>query len=315
MVEAKNAGITNYNHVQFGNGPEPVIPDYIFPTKTAEGSPLVDPALYDNKLAVVDGDDTYLIAKSSPGTDWMKESQRNADFKDYTIDVTGGGTNTTYAFLLGYTKEDGVFKWTGFDRYSFRANINSSASKWLDVGLNISGNYTNDYGYQGDNSESSIVSWTYRLPTMVPLYDISGTTYGGSRSAGMGNGQNPVFLLDSNQDDYTKRMNLTGNTFLKFNIMKGLSAQTRVGINYYAYNQQDINFVEVAAAERGTYDYYSKRGEFGLNWTWTNTLDYSIVTGQHNIKAIVGTEAFDSQSESLLPTDQNTQYLISIIWI
>jgi TonB-dependent starch-binding outer membrane protein SusC len=296
-LEAKNGNVTNYNHQQFGNGPSPVIPDYIFPTKTAEGSPLVDPTKYDNKLAVVDGTDTYLITKTSQGTDWMKESERNAAFKDYTVDVTGGGEKTTYAFLLGYTKEDGVFKWTGFDRYSFRANITTSPATWLDMGTNISGNYTNDYGYQGDNSESSIVSWTYRLPTMVPVYDISGTTYAGSRSSGMGNGQNPVFLLDKNQDDYTKRMNLTGNTFVKFNIMKGLSAQTRVGINYYAYNQQDINFVEVAAAERGTYDYYSKRAEFGLDWTWTNTIDYSLVIGQNNIKAIVGTEAYDNQSE------------------
>ena len=298
-LEAKNAGITNYSHVQFGNGATPVIPDYIFPTKTAEGSPLVDPILYDNKLAVVDGTDTYLIAKSSKGTDWMKESERNADFKDYTIDVTGGSSNTTYAFLLGYTKEDGVFKWTGFDRYSFRANINSSPAKWIDIGTNLSGNYTNDYGYQAnDNSESSIVSWTYRLPTMVPLYDISGKTYGGSRSAGMGNGQNAVFLLDKNQYDYTKQMNLTGNAYLKLNLMKGLSVQTRVGINYYGYNQQDINFVEVAAAERGTYDYFSKGAGFGMNWTWTNTADYTLTTGQHNFKAIVGTEAYDNQSES-----------------
>jgi TonB-dependent starch-binding outer membrane protein SusC len=296
-LEAKNAGITNYNHVQFGNGATPVIPDYIFPTKTAEGSPLVDPTLYDNQLAVRDGDDTYLIAKSSTGTNWMKESQRNAAYKDYTIDVTGGSANTTYAFLLGYTKDEGVFKWTGFDRYSFRANVNSSPAKWIDIGTNIAGNYTNDYGYQGnDNSESSIVSWTYRLPTMVPLYDIAGN-YGGSRSAGMGNAQNPVFLLETNQYDYTKRMNLTGNAYLKINPFKGLSIQTRFGINHYSYNQQDINFVEVAAAERGTYDYYWKRAGFGLDWTWTNTADYSFVKGDHNFKAIVGTEAYDNQSE------------------
>ena len=298
-LEAKNAGITNYNHVQFGNGATPVIPDYIFPTKTAEGSPLVDPKLYDNKLAVVDGTDTYLIAKTSPGTDWMKESQRNAAIKDYTIDVTGGSANTTYAFLLGYTKEDGVFKWTGFDRYSFRANINSSPAKWIDIGTNIGGNYTNDYGYQGDNSESSIVSWTYRLPTMVPLYDISGTTYGGSRSAGMGNAQNAVFLLDKNQYDFTKQINMTGNAYLKLNLMKGLSVQTRIGVNQYMYNSQDINFVEVAAAERGTYDYLSKGAGWGTNWTWTNTIDYSLVTGQHNFKVIVGTEAFSNGTESM----------------
>jgi TonB-linked SusC/RagA family outer membrane protein len=297
-LEAKNGNVANYNHVQFGNGPSPVIPDYIFPTKTAEGSPLVDPTKYDNKLAAVDGTDTYLIARSSQGTDWMKESERNAAFKDYTIDVTGGGDKTTYAFLLGYTKDEGVFKWTGFDRYSFRANITTAPAKWVDIGTNISGNYTNDYGYQvNDNSESSIVSWMYRIPTMVPLYDISGTTYAGSRSSGMGNGQNPVFLLDKNQNDYTKRMNLTGNTFVKFNLMKGLSVQSRVGINYYSYNQQDINFVEVAHSERGTYDYYSKRAQFGLDMTWTNTIDYSLVTGQHNIKAIAGTEAYDNQSE------------------
>ena len=298
-LEAKNAGITNFSHVQFGNGPTPVIPDYIFPTKTAEGSPLVDPKLYDNKLAVVDGTDTYLIAKSSPGTDFMKESQRNAQIRDYNIDVTGGTANTSYAFLLGYTKEDGVFKYTGFDRYSFRANINTSPAKWIDIGTNLSGNYTNDYGHQGDNSESSIVSWTYRLPTMVPLYDISGTTYGGSRSSGMGNAQNSLFLLDKNQYDFTKQINLTSNAYLKLNLMKGLSVQTRIGINHYQYNNQDINFVEVAAAERGTYDYFSKSAGWGTNWTWTNTLDYSLVTGQHNLKAIVGTEAFDNQSESI----------------
>ena len=66
----------------------------------------------------------------------------------------------------------------------------------------LSGNYTNDYGYQGDNSECSIVSWTYSLPTTVPVYDESGTTYAGSRPAGMGNAQNAVFLLDKNQYDY-----------------------------------------------------------------------------------------------------------------
>ena len=157
-------------------------------------------------------------------------------------------------------------------------NINSSPAKWIDVGTNIGGNYTYDYGYQAnDNSESSIVSWTYRLPTMVPLYDISGTTYGGSRSAGMGNGQNAVFLLDKNQYDFTKQINLTGNAYLKLNLMKGLSVQTRVGINQYQYNSQDINYVEVAAAERGTYDYYGKGAGWGTNWTWTNTIDYSLV--------------------------------------
>lgn len=58
-LEAKNADITNYNHAQFGNGATPVIPDYIFPTKTAEAA--VDFTKYDNKLSVIDGTDTILL--------------------------------------------------------------------------------------------------------------------------------------------------------------------------------------------------------------------------------------------------------------
>ena len=285
-----------YVHQQFGTGNTPVIPYYLFPTAAAQGDPRADMSLYDNKLKEEDGDDTYLIARCAvPGTDWMSEAERIASFKEYTIDIAGGSANTTYAFLLGYTKDEGVFKWTDFDRYSFRANVNSSPAKWIDLGTNVGAIYTIDSGYQGnDNSESSIVSWTYRLPPMVPVWDESGTTYAGSRSTSMGNAQNPLFLLDTNKDDVNKQMDVSGNAFVRLNILKGLSVKTLVGINWYGRNDDNYDFVEVAAAERGTYDGYGKSSRFGLNWTWTNTLEYSLITGQHNFKAIIGTEAYNN---------------------
>ena len=306
-LEAKNAGLPigqptdpkNFTHPQFGNGATPVIPYYLFPTKAAQGDPLADMSLYDNKLAVEDGDDTYLITRSSPGTNWMNETERNAAFREYTLDIAGGSANTTYAFMLGYTKEDGVFKFTGFDRYSFRSNVTTSPAKWVDVGANLGIQYTNDYGYQGDNSESSMVSWCYRLPTTVPVWDESGTTYAGSRPGGMGNAQNPLFLLDLNQYDRTLQMNVSGNAFLKLNLLKGLSVKSLIGINQYGYDSRDLSYVEVAAAERGTYDGYSKSSGSGVNWTWTNTIEYGLVTGNHNFKVIAGSEAYDNNSTSL----------------
>ncbi len=306
-LEAKNAGLPinqpsdpkNFTHTQFGNGAAPVIPYYIFPTAGVQGDPRADMSLYDNKLAVEDGDDTYLIARTSPGTNWMKEAERNAEFREYTMDIAGGTANTTYAFLLGYTKEDGVFKYTGFDRYSARLNIASSPAKWVDVGSTLGLQYTDDHGHQGDNSESSIVSWTYRLPGVVPVWDESGTTYAGSRSSKMGNAQNPIFLLDKNQYDYTRQMNVSGNAYLKLNLLKGLSVKSLIGINQYGYSSRNIDFVEVAAAERGTYDNFSKGAGSGLNWTWTNTIEYGLVTGQHNFKVIAGSEAYDNSSTSL----------------
>lgn len=292
-LEAKNAKITNYSHAQFGNGATPVIPYYIFPTAAAQGDPRADMSLYDNKIAVEDGDDTYLITRASPGTDWFKEATRNAAYKEYTVDVTGGSQNTTYAFLLGYTDEEGIFKWTGFKRYNARVNVSSSPAKWVDIGSIIGVQYTDDYGYQGDNSESSLVSWCYRMPPIVPVFDESGTTYAGSRPTAMGNSQNAVFLADKNQYDFARTMSISGNAFVKFNILKGLSIKTQIGINQYGRRDRDITYVEVAHAERGTYDSFSINARGGLNWTWTNTAEYSLLVGQHNIKAIVGSEAYD----------------------
>ena len=295
-LEAKNANVTGYSHVQFGNGSSPVIPDYIYPTAAMNGDPRTNIDLYDNKIAAEDGDDTYLITKTSPGTDFYGETTRNAAYKEYTLDIAGGTQNATYAFMLGYTDEEGIFKHTSFDRYNFRGNVTASPAKWVDVGANVGIQYTTDRGAQGsDNSESSLVSWSYRIPTTVPLYDESGTTFAGSRAAGMGNSQNPGFLAWANQWDKTSQMSVSGNTFVKFNILKGLSAKSLIGINHYGWNTEDFGFVEVAHAERGTYDGFSKSNEAGLNWTWTNTLEYGLVTGDHDIKLIAGTEAYDNQ--------------------
>ena len=297
--KSKPEPVLKYSNAQFGTGDKPVIPYYLFPTAAPQGSPLADMSLYDNQLAVRDGDDTYLICPSSPGTDWFKESTRNAAFREYTLDIAGGSANTTYAFLLGYTEDQGIFKWTGFERYSFRSNISSSPAKWVDLGLNIGLQYTNDHGHQTDNRETSMVSWCYRLPPLIPVFDASGTTYGGSRSTGMGNAQNPVFLLDKNQYDYSKGMSATGNTYVKLNIVKGLSVKSLIGINQYSGQSRDLTFVEVAAKERGTYDGFSKGMSTSLNWTWTNTIEYALITGQHNIRAIAGSEAYNTWSTSI----------------
>jgi TonB-linked SusC/RagA family outer membrane protein len=307
-LQAKNFGLPigdptnpkNYTHSQYGNGASPVIPDYIYPAKTAEGSASVNPALYDNKLSYIDGTDTYLITKASkPGTDWFKEATRDAPYKEYSIDVSGGSANTTYALQLGYTDEEGIFKWTGFNRYNARLNVNSNPVKWLDVGTNLGVVFTKDFGYQGnDNSESSLVSWCYRLPPMVPVYDIAGN-YAGSRPSGMGNAQNPVFLADKNQYDNTKSMTVSGNAHARITILKGLLVQSLIGVNQNNWFSRNIDYVEVAAAERGTYDSYGESAGISWNWTWTNTIEYSKLIGQHSFKVIGGSEAYDNRGSSI----------------
>jgi TonB-linked SusC/RagA family outer membrane protein len=126
---------------------------------------------------------------------------------------------------------------------------------------------------------------------MIPVKDIAGN-YAGTRNI-IGNAQNPIFLLDKNQNDLFRQFNASGNVYAKVKILPGLSAKTLFGANYSAYHSKDINYVEKAHAERGTYDNLAEYGRFSMQWNWTNTIEYNKTLDLHNFSVILGTEAVD----------------------
>jgi TonB-linked SusC/RagA family outer membrane protein len=304
-LEAKNDGKTNFTHNIYGSGATPDIPVYVLPNRGVN----VDESLYDFKLSREDGTDTYLIAKTSmPGTDWLREADRNAQFQDVSVDLSGGSQNSMYSFQVGYLKEEGILKWTGYDRYNIQSNITSNLTTCLEVGERLGFTYSEEYGHQTDNSERSIVSWAYRMPPMIPVYDIAGN-YSGTRGI-MGNSSNPIFLLDTNQHDRRRQMNASGNIYAKVNILEGLSLKTLFGVNYYSYHARDLSYVERAHAERGLYDGLNETGNFSMQWNWTNTIEYhKVFNDLHNLTVILGTEAIDYRYNQMYAS--RTDYTLS----
>jgi TonB-dependent starch-binding outer membrane protein SusC len=289
-LQAANDGVVP-SHPLYGNGVTPDIPEYIRPARATN----VDHSLYDNKMIHEDGTDTYLIMKANKeGTEWLKEADRNAKFRDISIDLNGGSQTTTYAFQLGYMLEEGILKYTGYDRYNLRSNVITRPTDWIEIGERIGVIFSQDYGHQTDNAESSIISWAYRMQPIVPVYDVAGN-YAGTRAEGTGNASNPIFLLDANKNDNTKRMNVSGNTYVKLTPLEGLSLQSLFGVQYTARHYRDPNFIEKAHAERGKYASLNEQTSFSMQWNWTNTLEYSkIFDDLHDFTLILGTEAIDN---------------------
>jgi TonB-linked SusC/RagA family outer membrane protein len=287
---AQEEPVLTYSHPLYGNGPTPDIPKYIRPARAAS----VDLSLYDDKMIHEDGDDTYLIMEANPeGTRWLREADRTASYQEYTVDLNGGSQNGTYAFQTGYLKEEGVLKWTGYERFNLRSNITANPIEWIEIGERIGVTYSKDYGHQTNNSESSIVSWAYRMPPIIPVYDVMGN-YAGTRAEGTGNSQNPVFLLDSNKNDKTKRMNVSGNVYIDMEPIQGLSLKSLFGVNYTSRHYRNPDFVEKAHAERGKYASLEEEASFGLQWNWTNTLSYSkLFADVHDVTFMFGTEAIE----------------------
>jgi TonB-linked SusC/RagA family outer membrane protein len=303
-LEAKNDGKTNFGHSIYGSGSAPDVPEYILPNRATN----VDESLYDFKLSREDGDDTYLIARTSPGTDWLKEADRDAKFRDISFDLSGGGQNTIYSLQANYLNEEGILKWTGYERYSIQSNVTSDLTDWFQVGERLNVTYSEDYGHQGNNSESSVISFAYRMPPMIPVYDIAGN-YSGTRGV-MGNGRNPIFLLDKNQYDRRKALNTTANVYARIEPLDGLSFKTLFGVNYRSFHSKDIDYVERAHAERGLYDALTEVSNFSLQWNWTNTIEYTKAFNDlHLLTVMVGTEAIDNRFNQMIAG--RTDYTLS----
>ena len=295
-MEARNAnGGTlpeDFSHPLYGDGDQPDIPEYILPARGEN----VDHSEYDWKMPHEDGDDTYLITKANQeGTDWLDRADRDASYQEYSVDLSGGSENTSYAFQLGYLEEEGILKHTGYERYNLRSNVTTNPTDWLEVGEKIGVTYDEDWGNQGNNAEWSPISWAYRMQPIVPVYDVMGN-FAGTRAEATGNAQNPIFRLWSNRHDRWKDLNVSGNTYAEATILEGLSFRTLFGFDYNTTNGRDIFYVEKAFSERGKYDGLSESSNFGLQWNWSNTLEYSnTFADMHDITVMAGTEAIDSK--------------------
>jgi TonB-linked SusC/RagA family outer membrane protein len=290
-LQAKNRGLAPTNAL-YGSGATPVIPDYIMPAAAHEGDASVNPALYKWP--------SYTIIKAAKeGTDWYDEIYQNGVIQEYDLSVTGGGQNTAYAFSAGYLNEEGFVIYSGFERYSLRANTDVTLTNWLKVGQSLSVSYTLGKGNRGDNGEGTVISQGYRMQPIIPVYDIMGN-FAGTKAPTLGNGANPVAgqVRAKNNRDISYRA--LGNFFAEARIMQGLSVKTLFGFDVGPYLGYSYGIANPEFSEGTLIDSYSEYGGTGLQWNWTNTLNFDRTFADiHRVSAVIGTEAISYRGDNL----------------
>jgi TonB-dependent starch-binding outer membrane protein SusC len=291
-LAAANDGITGYSHVQYGSGSTPVIPEYIFPA----GASSADYSLYDDQFEHENGKPRYIIMKANQeGTNWMDATTQTALYQDYSLNLSGGTENTNYAFRVGYLEEEGILIHTGYERYSLRSNIITRPAEWLEVGKMIGMNYAVTAGRMTDHDEYSSISLAYRMHAIVPVYDIMGN-HAGTLAEGTGNGRNPVLWQWMQQHDRDNELRSTGNIYAEATMLPGLSFRSLFGFNYRSRDRNHFRLPE-RARTGDLYNQAIRRTDFGLQWNWSNTLQYtSSFADVHRITLMAGAEAIDNMS-------------------
>ncbi len=296
------------NPTNYGTGATPVLPEYlragnVFGLNVTPAD--ADPAKY---LYSNDPNSFYQITRANQaGTNWMEEITESAPTQNYQVAASGGGENSTYSFSAGYLDQKGIIKYTGFKRYNTRANTSVSAlNKKLRFGENLSYSYSEGFGFgvnpntSGEyQDEGSAIGWAYRMPTIVPVYDIMGN-YAGSKGSQLGNAENPLAFLYRGKDNLNKSNFFFGNAFAELDVIKGLTLRTNFGLRYENYNNISMRYPNPEFSEGNSSNNLNETQGFNSEWTWTNTLTYrTTIAEKHNLTLLAGTEAIQNKSRSL----------------
>lgn len=268
--QKKNDGLPLRDDI-FGTGPQPVIPAFIdAPANTI-------PA----------GD-----------VDYLKEVYQPAANQSYNLGITKAADKSNFYFGVNYNKEDGLAKYTLYDRLTVRLNSSYKVSQRITVGENVSIGYlTGNREPEGRTIESAI----FQNP-IIPIKDKLGNWGGPVKN--LGDRLSPIGQLYINRNNKSKGWRTFGNVYTDIEIVKGLT--------YHGAFAADV----INAAYKGFFPKYvmgrftqstnslTETSDKTLNLTATHTLSYHWESGKHAVHALAGYEWIHNTISSFSATGQ-----------
>lgn len=71
-------------------------------------------------------------------TDWLDEALRDfGQMHNFQLSASGGDKNLKYFFSANYNNEKGIMEKSNYNKYTFRAKVDTKLSKAVTVGINI----------------------------------------------------------------------------------------------------------------------------------------------------------------------------------
>jgi TonB-dependent starch-binding outer membrane protein SusC len=203
--------------------------------------------------------------------DWYGAMTQQASIQNHNIGITAGNDKTKYFISGGYTKEKGLILNDDYGRYTARVNIDTEVAKWLTVGANTSGSFTNFFKDSPDLG--SIIGTS---PLVTPR-DANGNFVVNP----IGDFQvNPFLAAENDRKEVSSR--LVGNFFGLIRVpgVSGLTYRLNFGNNLKYFKNYSASIY--GAGQTG---FAQKNDATSYDQTIDNILNYSKSFGVHNINA------------------------------
>ena len=245
-------------------------------------------------------------------TDWMDYLFNDAaPVWSADLSVSGASEKTDYYFSFGAFDQTGIAPDSYMDRFNVRSNINTKATDWMQLGMNLgityqtyrTGPYTSSDYRNYWNNPINMATWA--LPWWTP-YEIKEDGDGNpyvdysEEKKYLNNtlGWNPFYVNDlaPSEANYTW---LNGSTYVQLTPVKGLTIKAQQALE--AYDWRSSSKSHPLPQGEGPYQSGSASESFQryYQFTFTNTAEYRhSFDGQHNFAILVGQEAIFDKSEN-----------------
>lgn len=249
---------------------------------------------------------------------WADVLFQTANRNDLNLNISGGADNSDYLLSVGYIQEDGIAKFSDYDRLNARLKVNTAVRSWLNAGLNISSTFSNSTGdFATGTATSNPFYYSRYMGPIYPVYerDVNGNivydpatndkkldwgvaTQMGARPYAANSNLLGTLALDERS---TRRSEGTANTFLEVKFLKDFAFKTSLGGNFYngigtAY--QNSQFGDAAnVTGRST-----KSDTRNISYTFNQVLSWNKNFGDHGFNALAGHENYSIESRFMSAT-------------
>ena len=164
------------------------------------------------------------------GTDWFHEIFKPAPWTQHTLSASAATDRSSYYFSFSYLDQQGTLIDTYLKRYSVSANTIFNVKDHIRFGENAYIFFKQNPHITNQN-EGNAISNSYRIPPLIPVYDIAGN-YAGTHSFTINNSANPVADQQRGQNNLGNDVQINGNIFADIDFAKHFDIKTSLGGTY-----------------------------------------------------------------------------------
>ncbi|HEX8060128.1 MAG TPA: TonB-dependent receptor, partial [Cyclobacteriaceae bacterium] len=229
---------------------------------------------------------------------WQDQIFRNAMMQRHEIAVRGGAEKTKYSFSTNYTKQDGIEIRSNYQLYNLRSSVTSTLSKKAEVGLTISGYFSDNNRL--DNGKDSPLAYAIYLPPIYPVRNPDGTYGSQVRNPEIwaGDVANPLGIAE-NVTNYEKKNGMIASVYAQYEIFKDL--KYKISLNGTLENRRlqyyRPSFVDTDASRAPKSADARNETWFDKDWLIEHTLNYNKTFGSHVLSVMAGYTTQQSSGE------------------